>query len=79
MSLFPCKDCLKYAICISKGKIKCNDLVKWLLCGDTGDTGNRIAEFENKYWNKDVAVFSLSESTIGFKKQRDGHQCLIVK
>lgn len=65
-------------MCLNKGSIICKDLATWLFPTKGLETsGDRIAKFEKEYWNKDISIFSISESTIAFKDKRDGKQCII--
>jgi hypothetical protein len=76
----PCVECLKYAICLSKMRINCIDLVNWLNQGDSKEhRGDRIARFEKDYWNKDIGVYSIKQPDIAFRFKRSNHQCLILK
>jgi len=76
----PCTTCLKYAICLSKLKLKCMDLVKWIAQPDPNEhIGDRIHRFETEYWNKDLAIYSTTQPEMAFKAERDHHSCIIVK
>lgn len=72
----PCDECLKYSICIGQHEIKCIDLVNWLLCRD--EERSRMYEFENHFWNKDLAIVQPATGVIVFKFVRDDYSCLIA-
>lgn len=76
----PCMECLKYAMCLSKIRIRCLDLSNWLGQIDRNEhIGDRIARFEKDYWNKDIGVYSLQQPIITFRLKRSNYQCLILK
>ncbi len=78
----PCEECLKMAICISQGFVKCKDLSNWVvgLGNDTRTTSSRINYFESQVWNKDISTINSITGQIRFKDTiRDNYQALIIK
>jgi hypothetical protein len=74
----PCLECLKYSICLGKGTVECEDLVKWLQIFNGGAT--RIIQFETDVWNKDIAIIDTKDYSIRFKDTiRDQYSCLITR
>lgn len=76
--MIPCKECLKYSICINKNPIKCIDLVQWLLIGDDKyEVGERISSFES-WCNRDLDVIGTKSNKLLFKEIKNNYQCIII-
>lgn len=80
MSHLPCLTCLKYPICANKNKIKCDDLIKWIMEFQTTseDFTKRLGGFE-AYWDREVSVITGKTLSLYFKPKKDHHSCLITK
>lgn len=75
-----CSQCLKYAVCISKDELQCDDLVGWLMEYNVmvKEFRKRLASFE-VLWGREVSVILAKSLTLYFKKKRNHHSCAIVK
>lgn len=76
----PCITCLKYAVCVTKDELKCEDLVMWLTELTTGseEFSNRLVGFE-AWWGREASVITQDSLKMYFKKKKDTYQCLFVK
>jgi hypothetical protein len=77
--MIPCKGCLKFPVCRHKAKIRCQDIIDWVLpvMQDDGPS-NRLIEFET-FFDREVGVILTTSFVMEMKEEKDNHACLIVK
>lgn len=71
----PCNKCLKFAICVGKQTIICEELYKWLLNDDKeGTISHRVIKFEYETGRE---LRSIYDNEIKFKPEPDHYACFI--
>ena len=77
--MIPCKGCLKLPVCRHKEKIRCQDIIEWVLpVMRHGEPSNRLIEFET-FFDREVGVILTTSFVMEMKEEKDNHACLIVK
>jgi hypothetical protein len=75
----PCKECLKYPMCVGEWFIECHDLIKWLMepIEDKNALGLRLRSFE-EWTDKDISIITPKALCLEFKRAKDNHSCIIA-